>query len=270
MNNRHINEELLRAAEGFTREKWPRLLCPRCGQGALKEQSGGEGVSLVPAAECLRWRDDHPGWEPEWTYGYFHGVLVCSDDDCGEPVVVSGGYKVECRCRAGGPDEDEWEIDYAEILTLRQSVPAPRLMEIPKVCPDSVKDCIDSAANVLWVDPASAANRLRSAIEKLLDSQGIPRVRNVETSRGPVDRPISTHDRITKFKEGEPEAAKLLEAVKWIGNSGSHEGSMEIEHVLTAVSLLEYVLNELYDNKKQKLADIATKINSSKGPVGSK
>ncbi|MFE5258113.1 DUF4145 domain-containing protein [Streptomyces coelicoflavus] len=143
-------------------------------------------------------------------------------------------------------------------------------MKLPDSCPAPVKDRVQDAARVIWADAGSAANRLRSAIEELLTAQKIPRTKLV-TRRGPAQVKrrlrLSTQARIEILRSKESEAADLLEAVKWIGNSGSHEGSVTVEDVLNGVVLLEHALHTLYDRRAKDLAKIAKQINNRKGPV---
>lgn len=143
-------------------------------------------------------------------------------------------------------------------------------MKIPDRCPNEVRERIEEAARLIWADPASAANRLRSAIEELLTAQKVPRTRLVAKkggAQGRSRRRLTAHDRIELLKVKEPGAADLLEAVKWIGNSGSHESGMRVGDVLDGVALMEHALHELYDNRGKELAKMAKKINARKGPL---
>ncbi|AYL36581.1 DUF4145 domain-containing protein [Streptomyces fungicidicus] len=263
MSDFYGKQELHKAADKFPAGKWPRLLCPRCESGTLQVRDA-DSVMKVEAADSASelWKQ-HEGWEPDWVYGYFHGVLHCSYSECGEPTIVTGEYKVDAI-----PDPD-WGIDYEERLRLRFSIPALCIMKIPENCPKPVKDRIQDAAKLLWSDPASAANRLRSAIEELLTSQRIPRTKLISRAGAQSKRRkrLSTHERIIMLKAREPDAANLLEAVKWIGNSGSHEGSVRPDDVLNGVALLEHALHDLYDDRGKELARIAKEINARKGPV---
>ena len=49
----------------------------------------------------------------------------------------------------------------------------------------------------------------------------------------------------------------MLEAVKWIGNSGSHSGAMPLEDVLEGVALLERALHIVYDDTADQLDQLA-------------
>jgi uncharacterized protein DUF4145 len=60
----------------------------------------------------------------------------------------------------------------------------------------------------------------------------MPRFRNSNGKR----RRLSTHERITEFRKSEG-AADSLEAVKWIGNQGSHESALSATDVLDGAEL---------------------------------
>ncbi|MEU8453736.1 DUF4145 domain-containing protein [Streptomyces griseoaurantiacus] len=263
MSDFYGGQELLDAAKKFPADRWPRLLCPRCERGTLQAKSA-DSVVKVEAADSASelWRN-HEAWEPDWIYGYFHGALHCSETKCDEPTIVTGEYTLDAI-----PDDD-WGIDYEERLRLRFSIPGLRIMKMPQKCPEPVQARIQEAANLLWSDPASAANRLRSAIEELLTAQKIPRTKLVPKGATQPKRRkrLSAHERIIMLKAREPDAANLLEAVKWIGNSGSHEGTAQSEDVLDGVTLLERALHDLYDDRGKELARIAKQINARKGPV---
>ena len=76
------------------------------------------------------------------------------------------------------------------------------------------------------------------------------------------------HDRIDLLPDLYQDLKELLTAVKWLGNAGSHEGSIVVRRdVCDAYDLLEYVLTEIYEGKARKLKEIAVAINKQKGPL---
>ena len=54
-------------------------------------------------------------------------------------------------------------------------------------------------------------------------------------------------------------------AVKWIGNDGSHEGDLSQNDLLDVFEILNYVLDEMYEQRAKNVAKLATKINKAKG-----
>ncbi|MCZ1012265.1 DUF4145 domain-containing protein [Streptomyces lydicus] len=165
------------------------------------------------------------------------------------------------------PDFDErgdYE-DYYQHLHPKFFLPALPLVEMPRACPESVKGRIEAASAVLWVDPSSAANRIRSVVEALMDEQGILRKRMDKDGK---IRDVGLHDRIAAFKKAKPpfaEAADLLLAVKWIGNVGSHEDILKIPDVLDGIEILDFTLELVYDTRRDDLKKRAAEITIRKG-----
>jgi hypothetical protein len=161
------------------------------------------------------------------------------------------------------------EDGYINYLTPKFFLPHLPLIESYDLCPTSVQERIDAAAKIIWADPSSAANRLRSAVEALMDDQGIPRKR-VRDGR-PYE--VSLHGRIVSFKAAKPEharAADLVLAVKWIGNVGSHNHSLRISDVLDGVEILDHTLDQIYDSTRDEIARKAAEIAARKGMPASR
>lgn len=228
---------LLPLGSWFPQGSWPRLPCGECATGEL--QLGTPSEIDVSA----RYRD-HEAWEPEWITGHFSVQAECSNRECRSIALVAGKMKVDANVNEHG----HWYGQYATFYELRYCEPPLRLLTIPDKTPDDVRRAIVSASRVIWVDPSSAANRLRAAIEYLLTDLGVPKLR-------------STHKRIERLASTRQDVATVLEAVKWIGNSGSHSGAMPLKDVLEGVALLERALHIVYDDTADQLDQLAREIN---------
>jgi hypothetical protein len=101
------------------------------------------------------------------------------------------------------------------------------------------------------MNPPSAANRLRAGIEQLLTDLGVP-------------KSGTTHTRIERLAASMPDVATVLEAVKWIGNDGSHTSVLPLKEVLEGVALLERALTLVYDRSAEELDQLARKINQTR------
>lgn len=66
-------------------------------------------------------------------------------------------------------------------------------------------------------------------------------------------------------KSRNPIAGETLEAVKWIGNQGSHTGSITASDVLAGAELLTHALKILYDETDKEVAKKVRLINRAKG-----
>ncbi|MEU6331999.1 DUF4145 domain-containing protein [Streptomyces sp. NPDC047049] len=210
-------------------------------RSSLHSEESNSSASLV----------DQGKWHPGGVRGEFHCRLKCRNQSC-DLVWVIG----EMEQHPDFDDRGDYE-SYYEHLHPKFFMPALPLVETSSACPKAVQDCIKAASKVLWVDPNSAANRLRTAVEALMDEQGIPR-KNL----------FSLAKRIKVFETAKPsyaEAAGLLLAVKWIGNVGSHESRLQIPDVLDGVEILDFTLELVYDDTRDELKKKAAEITARKG-----
>ena len=69
---------------------------------------------------------------------------------------------------------------------------------------------------------------------------------------------LKTHDRIVAFRSANPKAAGLLEAIKWLGNAGSHADlRLDCRAMTCSMAhrwLLEHVLHLLLDKTDAAVA----------------
>lgn len=229
---------LLPLGSWFPHRSWPRLPCGECTTGELQIGTPTE----IDVSGPLR---DHEGWEPDWMAGHFSVQGECTNRDCHSIALVSGKMKVD----ADVDERGHWHGEYDTFYELRYCDPALRLLAVPDGTPDDVKRAIESASKVIWMDPSSAANRLRAAIEYLLTALGVSARR-------------TTHQRIERLVASRPDVASILEAVKWIGNDGSHTAVLPLKDVLEGVALLERALTLVYDHSATELDQLAHEINT--------
>jgi uncharacterized protein YbaR (Trm112 family) len=224
----------------------PLLLCPVCRRASLElTHESFEDLESLAAR-------DNEYWEPLWVHGFFYGFLACSRTPCGNKYAVAGRWKVDYK---DVPTEDD--LEYTEYFSVTYILPAFPLMEYPDGVPAQVREAIAGASQVLLSDASAAANRIRSAIEILLDSQ---RVRRFQP--GSRTKRLTTHDRIEKFEATNPEAAKHLMAMKWIGNIGSHEREiLPLPMVLDGMEHFARALELIYDRDEKALERRAALIN---------
>lgn len=240
-------------ADEFPLDAWPRIPCPHCLDGGLAVAS----ILTAEAADSAR-SASNENWDPTWISGSFHGTLKCSIGDCSGLVAVVGNYRVKEKLNSKGL----WFGEFEEVGKLSFSEPALPIMIVPEGTPGAVIDAIKQAATVLWADPPSAANRLRSAVEVLLTAK---RVRLCSTNRKGKRVRLHLHGRIEQFKKVNAEAGEALEAVKWIGNSGSHDHTLEVQDVLDGAEILQHALELVYDSRRTRIARSIRAVNKSKG-----
>lgn len=239
--------------QDMTKEACPAWPCHRCKQGYLTPVTDTFKVEETADSKEAH---DQEFWEVEWLKERFVCILKCNRIGCGEAVVVAGHNVVTYV--------SDDHADYP-LVTYRPDFfhPAPDMLTVPTNCPENVKEEIRESFRLFWVDLPACANRIRSAIESVLTHLGVP----VTTPQGTY---LSAHSRINYYSGMNPansQLANLMLAVKWIGNAGSHTGSVKEKDIFDGFDLLEYVLNTLYPPPTLNLAALAQSINAAKGPV---
>jgi hypothetical protein len=223
------------------------MLCPVCGRGNLAP-TDAESIVAEETRKSLSFRA-HESWEPEWIHGHFHGVLRCEREACKEIVLIVGEFGIGMKDN----DEGRWNGDYENLLRPRFFIPPLSLIAENEKYPKSILNLVSSASTVLWTDPSSAANRIRLAIEELLTLKRVPK--SYLDKKGKRQR-SSLHCRIDEFAKLEPkwaDTAKILKAVKHIGNDGSHGDHVDAGDVLDGVELLNHALELIYDTSAANL-----------------
>ncbi|MDF9716304.1 DUF4145 domain-containing protein [Nocardioides sp. ChNu-153] len=244
----------IREFDGWLDEyDWPRVACPTCVYGSL---------SFNPA-EMTRSTDTHSTelvdlhlknlGPPEELTGTFHGHLDCDNTGCGERVTLAGDWQLVFN---EGFDPSRGQL--GNIYRVRYVNPPLRLIRLPKDTPPKVADGVTSAAKVIWVSPSSAANRLRYAAEALLAHEGVP-------PTSPSGGLVPLGRRISEYAKTEPELAKALKAVSYIGNEGSHDELLTITQVLEGATILAHVIAALYDKSEAAMAARIKAINDAMG-----
>lgn len=242
----------------FDEGSMPKWHCPTCSIGTLQSQ---EKLFSALSAETSRYIDE-PWFEPDQIERVFNGVLRCTN--CSETVLFVGNSGVD---RA--PSEDggwEWRNYYIP----RFFQPALNLIEMPtnKVVPVNLNAAVAASFSVFWVDLDSCANRLRTAIELLLDGMGV--VRKVKLK---ATKELSLQQRIERIDSAQyPHLQNMLHAIKLVGNDGSHDlGQAERDEILDCYEILEHALQLIYPppDKTLIIAQMAQQLIEKK-PQGKK
>ncbi len=160
--------------------------------------------------------------------------------------------------------QDDQEI-YDTFYNIRGTTPGLRMIDIPERTPRAVNLLVHEAAEILFSNPLAAAGTLRRAVEAMLDNL---KVRKTKTTKKGKRVRMSTHGRVLLLEDKRRDVAKALLAVKWIGNSGSHEAnSLTVVQVLDAADMFAYALRLAYDHTEPALKRKITQVNRSKRPI---
>lgn len=186
--------------------------------------------------------------------GRFVALLECRG--CRETVSVAGVRYTELT--QGPEGEAEWDNEFH-----------PKYFDLPPLyfappdncAPEIVVELMNSF-RLLLIDPSSAGSRLRTAVERLLDTQG---VKSRARLPGRIVR-LKLHERIEIFRRLRPELADALMAVKWLGNTGVHESALTRDDVFDGYDIVEHVLDELLTERTARVQKLAKAINRRRGP----
>lgn len=183
--------------------------------------------------------------------------LRCTDSTCDEVYYVIGNWGkyskrgIEISIDYEGKDCERWFFPSAFEPTLS-------FFSCEASTPDSVKNGLEEAFKLYWISAPACANAIRKVLDRLMEHH--------QVSGKTLDQ------KLVQFGQTHPGIAKRLQAVKWIGNEGSHQNDLERSDVLDGFELLAAVLAELFpDNAKdQRLNDITNDVNSIRKPRSKK
>jgi hypothetical protein len=197
-------------------------------------------------------------WEPDWVTERFSFSMVCGIPKCGERISFSGETRVEQV-----EDEDEGWI-WESVLYPRAVYPGPPIFVLPNDLPSEIEDQIKLAFQLYWTDLDSCSSRLRTSVERVLDDFKIPRRR--KSKKGKLYW-MSLQERIRAFelKVKDNDLADTFNALRMVGNLGTHEGGVSRDALLDACHIYEDALSNIYSKTKTKLAKIRKKLLQSGG-----
>ena len=232
---------------------WP---CPACNASPLRLVKGTLFDAQTRASVELQ---DNDWAGPEHIDGRFSCLMDCGH--CRNTVGATGTYLYEENPRPEAEDEDQFVKRYS----VRYFTESPFLVEIPESTPQPIVDELLASFRLFWNDPPACANRIRSAVEKLLTSQKIPQTSGKLGSNGRRQF-LKLHVRIERYRIKRPEIADKLMAVKWIGNAGSHSSPLTTEDTLDGYEIVDWVLDSLFAKRHRRALSLSKAINRRRGP----
>jgi Domain of unknown function (DUF4145) len=153
-------------------------------------------------------------------------------DTCGQLVAVHGYERKSGRIPKG-------------------MCPAPPIIRAPPKTPRSVMRDLELAFSLFWVDLGACANKLRISVERVLENFQI--------------EGRTLQERIERFQTIDPAQAATFDALRQVGNVGSHLGGNTRQTILDAFEVYEHALQELYGDRKTYFDKLRKKIASRKG-----
>lgn len=217
----------------FSAEQSFSLPCPSCNGSVVFQKdlfsSHKDFISILNA--------NNPDWEDTFIC---KGELICHN--CGCTIVFTGiGYYYDYDYF--DENEHQYKIDYCVHYKPTFFEPAIHLFKIPTNTPNVIKNEIINSFKLFWCSKEACANSCRKTIELLFDERQIKPNRDLKT-------------RINDFNKIHPEAGNYLEALRCMGNAGSHNDNIVETDILGAYKLLKFSIEKLYSTGNDNLNDI--------------
>lgn len=181
-----------------------------------------------------------------WTQARFTGFLKCSSGNCQELVTFTGRAKIPNR-----NSQDRYFVASCEVLLPEYFSPPLPILPLANAYPEKLRRELIRSFSLFFNDTASASNRLRAAIELLLEDQNIPNVfigvdGQPEKNKHGKTKYRNLHTRIEELIKRDRDLGEMLLAVKVFGNEGTHGSELSKNDLLEAYRVIDYVLSELY------------------------
>lgn len=229
--------------------KWP---CPTCSSGTLGLKRDTLHYEVTGGLRRSSYDEHSDIMEINFT---FSTLLECSN--CNE--------KLSC-CGVGGYepmdviDEDGSISTNYEIYFVPKYFSTPMKIFLPPAeCPNAVKEKLRRSFAVFFCDLSAAANLVRQCVEEIISNSGTE-------PKDPQVKYVSLEKRICRYRNRNPENADRAEALKWIGNFGSHPRAINKDDLFDAYDILEVLLEDLYVGHQRSVRDMVERINESKAP----
>lgn len=242
----------------FQQNALPLWICPRCKQNALFLVQNTFNSFLIAESKLCR---SHHWYEPDHDSYRFSALLECSNKSCGEQVICTGEGFVDFDhyYDENGATQTSYEIYYKP----KYFNPSLDVFVLPENTPPLLASAIRKSFELFFTDSEASLNQLRSSVEVLLNELGVDQLDK-------TGKPLRLHNRLDKLTGMHSKYQKQLEAIKWLGNAGSHNSESEkltIDDVLDGYEILQPIVNQLFGAQRKSIDDLVIEINTNKGPT---
>jgi Domain of unknown function (DUF4145) len=222
--------------------------CPRCSKGRVRR---GENAVVMVEPHHSKREHGNEEWDPDWIRMSFTTMLTCDYSPCGEIVAVGGRAGVEEYQEYGDYGEPTGS-GYTTYLKPASMFPAPPLFPIAKSFPQKVQEELQLAFQLFWTDLSASTSRLRTSLERVLDSQGI--ATTFHDKNGNPKR-LSLFDRIDLFEKAsmDSDIAESMTALRVVGNLGTHGDEVTKGDYFDLLEVYEDALSEIFEQTTAKL-----------------
>lgn len=232
------------------------LICPKCKNSLLKENS-------KKSYNLIDYKIADKSFFTEYNMHEYSTKLKvslcqCESSACNGEVVLIEEEKGELNPKNQPFFIFEYE-PYIYKRTIKYMKPSVDIIDLPNQLNSELVEILKISFFLFWIDEDSCGNRIRSAIEKILDLQ---KINKTTINKNGKRVKLRLHQRIEKFKKKQPYAANYLFALKLLGNRASHNTKNIItrNQLVDAYQILELILTDLYDKKRTDIKRLTKKI----------
>ena len=215
-----------------------------------------DSFSKEETADSLASRG-HEAFDSDWVRYVFTAWAACGNSRCKQPMAIIGKGRVTMV------DDDNRGHAYEDYFQPLLCHPMPDILYLPEETPENIRDELRAAFTLFWTQAAACAGRLRVALELLLDHLKIPKRKKLE---GGKFKSLTLHDRIQCFGKNEPALGTQFMALKWLGNSGSHDRDVRSGDVLDGFAIMEYAIEEIIGRRTATLTKLVTTLTKKHKP----
>jgi hypothetical protein len=227
---------------------WP---CPKCGVQSLSCDEGQFNKQFKEPIDT-----SHPEFDPHWIEYIFTMHLKCSNSSCGCRVVCVGTGDVSQEYLHDGSGDWDW----FDSFQVNHFEPSLKIFIPPKETPELVEKALKASFSTFFSSPSLSLSALRSALEVLL---GEMEIASVDVN----DKFLTLAKRINLLPEESREIIEPANAIRWLGNDGTHAGGFRVRKsdVLDGYRIFEHILIALYPEKRASINALVSRINEAKG-----
>lgn len=235
----------------FSKDELPDWLCPNCYKATLKIVPESFITGITTRAHKYHEREGYCKDNDEFI---FNLMLKCSQKNCLQPVAVFGVGEYQQQYI----DKSRSEWDWFKVYTPKGFYPPIPVFTPCEQYPDNIKDQLQEVSAQLPGHPQAAINALRTTLEMIMDHFKIPR-KNKEYYL-PLEKRINLiPEEYHSLKDG-------FYAMKWLGNTGSHNLRLvDKEDIDAACHMLDDFLQRIF-KVEQNHVETIERLNRNHNP----
>jgi hypothetical protein len=247
-------ERHLWTTEWFFKGGFPRFPCTRCQKGEFTYRA--DKIVVLETTYSRLHRQSDPDWSPpDYIEERFTILMTCNNPTCGELMIVAGDTAIDQVV-----DDQTGDWNWETVFRPRSVFPGPGMIKIPKEVPQPIVDEVHLAFQFYWSHLGTSATRLRTSVERVLDHFNIP----AKKASGGF---LTLDARIKQFEKIDQGHAETFNALRFVGNLGTHQDELTREALLDAFEVYEDALDELFSKAKHKkrIDELKKKLIAAKG-----